>query len=72
MMLAFIVGLLMSNTAIVVLSSAGFVTSQVRRPLYLLLGVLAGAFSLLVGLVFLLELRGVLPNLDEALGFIGG
>lgn len=71
MMLAFIVGLLVSNTFIVVLSSTGFVASQARQRVYLAFGVAAGAFSLLVGTLFLFQLEGVLPELDRIFGFIG-
>ena len=41
MMLAFIVGLLISNSVIVVLSATGFVASQTRSRLYLAIGILA-------------------------------
>ena len=39
MMLAFIVGLLISNTVIVIVSSTGFVASQARQRVYLAFGV---------------------------------
>ncbi len=71
MLLAFIVGLLVSNTIVVVLSSTGFVASQTRQRLYLAFGVAAGTFSLIVGTVFLFGLQGVLPELDRVFGFIG-
>jgi high-affinity nickel-transport protein len=72
MMLAFIAGLLVSNTLVVVLSATSFIASQVRERLYLAIGVLAGTFSLALGLLFLLELEAVLPDLAAALGFLGG
>jgi cytochrome c biogenesis protein CcdA len=71
MMVAFIVGLLFSNTVIVVLSSTGFVASQARQRVYLVFGVLAGAFSLVVGLVFLFQLEDILPSLDRVFGSLG-
>ena len=71
MMLAFIVGLLVSNTIIVVVSSTGFVASQARQRVYLVFGVAAGAFSLVVGTMFLFQLEGLLPELDRIFGFIG-
>lgn len=71
MMLAFILGLLASNTVIVVLSSTGFVASQARQRLYLAFGVLAGAFSLVIGTMFLFQIEGLLPELDRIFGFIG-
>ncbi|MDP9483198.1 MAG: hypothetical protein M3P84_08255, partial [Chloroflexota bacterium] len=71
MMIAFIVGLLISNTIIVVLSSTGFVASQTRQRIYLAFGLATGVFSLGVGLLFLFELEGLLPDLDRIFGFIG-
>jgi len=71
MMMAFIIGLLISNTLIIVISATGFVASQLRQRIYLVVGVVAGAFSLLVGFLFLFEAEGTLPNLDAILHFIG-
>jgi high-affinity nickel-transport protein len=71
MMLAFIVGLLISNSFIVLLTATGFVASQLRNRIYLVIGVLAGVFSLVVGVLFLLEAEAVLPDLNEILKFIG-
>jgi high-affinity nickel-transport protein len=71
MMLAFILGLLVSNSAIVVITSTGFVASQLRSRIYLVAGALAGAFSLAVGLLFVFELESGLPSLDTIFGFIG-
>jgi high-affinity nickel permease len=68
MMLAFIVGLVITNTAIVILSASGFVASQNRQRIYVVIGVLAGAFSLLVGGAFLLGAEDLLPNLEALLG----
>jgi cytochrome c biogenesis protein CcdA len=71
MMIAFIIGLLMSNTFIVLLTATGFVASQLRTRIYLIVGVLAGAFSLVVGVLFLTAAEGVLPDLNHIFGFIG-
>jgi hypothetical protein len=68
MMLAFIGGLLITNTAIVVLSASGFVASQTRRQIYLAVGLLAGLFSLVVGAAFLLGVESLLPDLEAILG----
>jgi hypothetical protein len=70
MMLAFIAGLLISNTAIIVLSATGFVAGQLRTRLYIVIGVLAGIFSLAVGLLFLLGAEGSLPSFDPFLQFL--
>ena len=68
MMLAFIVGLVVSNTAIVVLSASGFVASRSRQRIYVAVGIVAGAFSLLIGGVFLFGVEGLLPDLEQLLG----
>lgn len=70
MMLAFIVGLLISNSLIVLLTATGFVASQLRQRIYLVVGIVAGAFSLAIGTLFLFELEGTLPDLNEVFGFI--
>ena len=72
MMLAFITGLLISNSAIVFLTATGFVASQLRQRIYLVVGVVAGAFSLLIGTLFLFEAEGGLPDLNAVFRFIGG
>ena len=71
MMLAFIVGLLLSNSAIVFVTATGFVAGQMRNRVYLVIGVAAGVFSLVVGLLFLFQAQGVLPDLNDILSFIG-
>jgi high-affinity nickel permease len=72
MMFAFIIGLLVSNTAIIILSATGFVASQLRQRIYIVVGVVAGTFSLLVGALFLFQAEGSLPDLDAIFNFIGG
>ncbi len=64
MMIAFIAGLVITNTAIVVVSATGFVASQLRERLYVALGLVAGVFSVVVGLLFLIGAEGSLPALD--------
>jgi len=68
MLLAFVIGLVIANTVIVVVSATGFVAGQVRRPLYIAIGVLAGVFSIAVGLTFLLGSDNLLPDLQQLLG----
>jgi high-affinity nickel-transport protein len=69
MLLAFVVGLLISNFAIVLVSSVGFVSSQARERVYVAFGAVAGVFSLAVGSVFMLGLDGGLPDLGALLPF---
>lgn len=71
MLLAFVIGLVISNTIIVVLTATGFLASQMRTRIYVVVGVLAGVFSLWIGSLFLLGSEGSLPNLDDLFGFIG-
>jgi high-affinity nickel permease len=71
MMIAFICGLLISNTAIVVLTATGFVASQARTRIYLVVGAVAGVFSLAVGILFLFEADGMLPALDRLFAVVG-
>jgi len=70
MLLAFIVGLVLSNTLIVVLTATGFVASQLRQRLYVVIGVFAGLFSVVVGTVFLLGWEGALPDLARFFGSV--
>jgi high-affinity nickel-transport protein len=71
MMFAFILGLLISNSAIVIITATGFVASQMRQRIYLVAGAVAGIFSLVVGALFLFELDATLPDLDAILRSIG-
>jgi hypothetical protein len=68
MMVAFIIGLLASNTLIVIISASGFLASQARRGVYLVVGLLAGTFSLVIGGAFLFGIEGLLPDLQHLFG----
>jgi high-affinity nickel permease len=69
MLFAFVLGLLISNLAIVVVSSVGFVASQTREILWVAVGAVAGIFSLAIGWIFLFGLDEVLPDLESMLPF---
>jgi high-affinity nickel-transport protein len=69
MLFAFVIGLLISNFAIVLLSSMSFVGSQARERLYVGIGAVAGLFSLFVGTIFLFGLNDALPDLGAILPF---
>jgi high-affinity nickel-transport protein len=71
MLFAFVIGLVLSNGFLVVLSATGFGASRFRERLYVSIGAVAGAFSLVIGTLFLLGAEGGLPSLDGLLGFIG-
>jgi high-affinity nickel-transport protein len=68
MMIAFIVGLLISNTVVILITSSGFLASQARQRVYLVIGVIAGTFSLIIGAAFLLGIEQFLPNLQGLFG----
>ncbi len=70
MMFAFIVGLLISNTAIVIITATGFVASQMRQRIYVGVGIVAGVFSIVVGALFLVQAEGILPDLSHILGAV--
>jgi high-affinity nickel-transport protein len=69
MLFAFVVGLLLSNFGIVLISSVSFVSSQARERLYVAVGAVAGLFSLIIGSIFLFGLEGSLPDLGAILPF---
>ena len=69
MLFAFVLGLLISNFAIVLLSSVGFVASQTRERIYVAVGAVAGVFSLAIGLVFLTGSDAILPALESIIPF---
>ena len=71
-LLFFVVGLLISNTFITVATATGFVSAGRRQLVYVGAGLLAAVFSLVVGLLFLFEAGGVLPDLGGYFRWIGG
>jgi high-affinity nickel-transport protein len=66
-LLAFVVGLLLSNTLVAVVSASGFIGAQRMRTLYVLVGALAGTASLIIGVLFIGGLGTVLPDLQQIL-----
>jgi high-affinity nickel-transport protein len=71
MMVAFIVGLLISNSIVVAITATGFIASRFREKVYVVIGVLAGTFSLVIGAIFLFGLETRLPSIEAWL-FGGG
>jgi hypothetical protein len=55
-----------------VATAAGFVSAQRRQLIYVLAGLLAAVFSLVIGLVFLSEASGILPDLGYYFRWVGG
>ena len=70
-LLAFIVGLLISNSIVVLITATGFIASRLRQRLYVGIGVVAGTFSLVIGTIFLFGLDAQLPSIEAWL-FGGG
>lgn len=64
-LLAFVVGLLLSNTLVAVVSASGFIGAQRMRILYVIVGAVAGVASLVIGVLFIVGLGTVLPDLQE-------
>ena len=69
MLFAFVAGLLISNFAIVLLSTVGFVASQTRERVYVAVGLVAGIFSLVLGLIYLFGADAIIPDLESLLRF---
>ncbi len=66
-LVAFIVGLIASNTLVAVVSASGFIGAQRMRTVYVIVGALAGSASLVIGLLFIGGLGTVLPDLQQVL-----
>jgi hypothetical protein len=64
-LLAFVVGLLMSNTLVAVVSASGFIGAQRLRTVYVVVGAVAGLASLLIGFIFISGFGTELPDLQE-------
>jgi len=71
-LLVFVLGLLISNTAVTVMSTVGFVSAHRRQTIYVMAGLVAAVFSLVLGIVFLTASTGLLPDLDPYFRWIGG
>jgi hypothetical protein len=73
LMVSFIVGLILSNSVLVVVTTTGLLRAQGYRSAYIVVGSVTGIFSLVVGLYFLTGMAGALPNLPELIGIpVGG
>ena len=68
----FVAGLLISNTFVTVASTVGFVSAKKRQTIYVIAGMIAATFSLVLGIVFISASTGILPDLDPYFRWIGG
>ena len=64
-LLAFVAGLLLSNTLVAVVSASGFIGAQRMKTVYVIVGAFAGTASLLIGLLFIGGVGTVLPDLQQ-------
>ncbi len=71
-LLFFVAGLLISNSFVVIATATGFVSSRHRQYVYVFAGLLVAVFSLIIGLIFLFEAGGVLPDLGSYFRWLGG
>ncbi|MSQ29284.1 MAG: hypothetical protein EXR68_02195 [Dehalococcoidia bacterium] len=71
-LLAFVVGLLISNSLITIAATTGFISSQRRQWLYAAAGLVAAVFSLVVGVMFVLGADATIPDLGRFFGWVGG
>lgn len=67
-LIAFTVGLLLSNTLVAFVSATGFIGAQRLRQIYVALGIVVGLASLYIGLLFVFGLGSALPDLQQLLG----
>ena len=70
-LLAFVVGLLISNTLVAVVSASGFIGAQRMRTVYVIVGAFAGVASLVIGALFVGGLGKALPDLQQLFGGAG-
>ncbi len=68
----FVLGLLISNSVIIGLTAAGFVSARRRQAIYVGAGAVAAIFSLFLGFLYLSHSGGILPDLDPLVRWVGG
>lgn len=64
LLLFFTLGLLISNSLVAAFSAFGFVSASTKRTLYVVVGVFAAVFSLVVGFLFLTGQETALPDFE--------
>ena len=72
LLLFFALGLLMSNSLIAAFSAFGFVSASTRRSVYLVFGIFAAVFSLIVGFLFVTGQESALPDFEVLLNRLFG
>jgi len=72
MLLSFVVGLVISNSLVAAFSAFGFVSAHVKQNVYFAIAVPAGAFSLVIGALFVAGQGAALPDLQQVLDLLFG
>ena len=72
MLVSFVAGLLVSNAVIAALTSAGFLATSRARVVLFGTSVVVAAFSVAIGVTFVLGATDVLPDLDATLRIVLG
>ena len=65
LLLFFTLGLLMSNSLVAAFSAFGFVSASTKRTVYMVVGIFAAMFSLVVGFLFLTGQEAALPDFES-------
>ena len=65
LLLFFTLGLLMSNSLVAAFSAFGFVSASTKRTIYMVVGIFAAIFSLVVGFLFLTGQEAALPDFES-------
>ena len=71
-LIAFVAGLLISNSIVTIATTTGFISSQRRQWIYAAAGLVAAVFSLVLGVAFLFGTDASLPDLGQYFKWIGG
>jgi high-affinity nickel-transport protein len=72
MLIAFVLGLLISNSLVAAFTAFGFVSAQVKQTVYLALAIPAGALSLVIGTLFVLGQGAALPDIQQLIDWVFG
>ena len=72
LLLFFTVGLLLSNSLVAAFSATGFVSASAKRTLFMVVGVFAAIFSLVVGYLFVTGQGTALPDVQGVLNRVFG
>jgi cytochrome c biogenesis protein CcdA len=72
LLLFFTIGLLISNSLVAAFSATGFVSASTKRTLFVIVGVFAAIFSLIVGFLFVTGQGTALPDFEGILNWLFG